>query len=68
MAERTAGDGGECHGCGGDATAVDSATKDYDISMAKIMNMKVRYPWDYEAIHSPQSRAAFKTALAVRSG
>jgi len=32
------------------------------------MNMKVRYPWDYEAIHSPQSRAAFKTALAVRSG
>ena len=37
-------------------------------SMAKIMNMKVRYPWDYEAIHSPQSRAAFKTALAVRSG
>ncbi len=26
------------------------------------------FPRDYEAIHSPQSRAAFKTALAVRSG
>ena len=28
VAERTAGDRGECHGCRGDATAVDSATKE----------------------------------------
>ena len=28
VAERTAVDRGECHGCRGDATAVDSATKE----------------------------------------